>query len=52
MDLKEVLGDSPEMWLFLAAPLGLLLLLIVYIAGGGEQRQVTKPVARMKKVHG
>ena len=34
MDLKEILGDSPEMWLVLAAPLALLLLLIVFFAGG------------------
>ena len=52
MDLKELLGDSPEMWLFLAAPLGLLLLLIVFFVGGDEQRQVTKRVARMKRAHG
>ena len=51
MDLKEILGDSPEMWLILAAPLGLLLLLIVFLAGGEEQRQVVKRVARMKKAH-
>lgn len=52
MDLKELLGDSPEMWLFLAAPLGLLLLLVAFFAGSGEQRQMTKRVARMKKAHG
>jgi tight adherence protein B len=52
MDLKEILGDSPEMWLFLAAPLGLLLLLIVFFAGGEEQRQVSKRITRMKKSHG
>ena len=52
MDLKELLGNSPEMWLILAAPLGLLLLLIVFFAGGGEQRQMVKRVARMKKAHG
>ena len=51
MDLKEILGDSPETWLFIAAPLGLLLLLIVFFAGGEEQRQVAKRVTRMKKVH-
>ena len=52
MDLKELLGDSPEMWLFLAAPLGLLLLLIVFFASGNEQRQMTKRISRMKKAHG
>ena len=51
MDLKEILGDSPEMWLIVAAPLGLLLLLIVFFAGGEEQRQVSKRVIRMKKAH-
>ncbi len=51
MDLKAILGDSPEMWLIVAAPLGLLLLLIVFFAGGGEQRQMVKRVARMKKAH-
>jgi tight adherence protein B len=51
MDLKEILGDSPEMWLVLAAPLALLLLLIVFFAGGEEQRQVAKRVTRMKKAH-
>lgn len=51
MNLQALLGDSPEIWLFLAAPLGLLLLLIVFFAGGGEQRQMVKRIARMKKAH-
>ena len=52
MDLREILGDSPEMWLIVAAPLGLLLLLIVFFAGGGEQRQIVKRVTNIKKAHG
>ena len=52
MDLKAILGDSPELWLIVAAPLGLLLILIVFFAGGGEQRQIVKRVTRIKKVHG
>jgi tight adherence protein B len=51
MDLKALLGESPELWLIIAAPLGLLLLLIVFFAGGGEQRQMAKRVNRIKKVH-
>jgi tight adherence protein B len=51
MDLKTLLGDSPELWLIIAAPLGLLLLLIVFFAGGGEQRQMAKRVDRIKKTH-
>jgi tight adherence protein B len=51
MDLKALLGESPELWLLIAAPLGLLLLLIVFFAGGGEQRQMAKRVNRIKKVH-
>jgi tight adherence protein B len=52
MDLKALLGDSPEIWLIIAAPLGLLLLLIVFFAGGGEQRQMAKRITRMKRSHG
>lgn len=52
MDLKALLGDSPEIWLIVAAPLGLLLLLIVFFAGGGEQRQMVKRVTRITRAHG
>jgi tight adherence protein B len=51
MDLKALLGNSPELWLILAAPLGLLLLLIVFFAGGGDGRQIARRITRIKKSH-
>lgn len=52
MDLKTLLGNSPELWLIIAAPLGLLIVLIVFFAGGGERGQMAKRVNRIKASHG
>ncbi len=51
MDLKALLGDSPEVWLIIAAPLVLLVLAIVFFAGGDEQRQMAKRIKRIKRGH-
>jgi len=51
MDLKALLGNTPELWLILAAPLGLLLILIIFFAGGGDERQIAKRITRIKKSH-
>ncbi len=47
MDLKALLGDSPEVWLIIAAPLALLVLGIVFFAGGDEKRQMAKRIKRV-----
>ncbi len=47
------LGDSPEMWLLLALPLGLFLLLFfIFMAGDGARRQMSRRIDRIKKGHG
>jgi tight adherence protein B len=51
MDLKALLGDSPEVWLIIAAPLALLVLAIVFFAGGDDKRQIAKRIKRIKLGH-
>ncbi len=46
------LGDSPEMWLLLAAPLGLFLLFFIFLVGNGTRRQMSRRIDRIKKGHG
>ncbi len=52
MNPSSFLGDSPEMWLLLAAPLGLLLVLVLFFVGGDQARQMSKRVDRIKRSHG
>ncbi len=52
MNPGSFLGDSPEMWLLLAAPLGLFLLFFIFLVGNDTQRQMTRRIDRIKKGHG
>ncbi len=52
MNPGSFLGDSPEMWLLLAVPLGLFLLFFIYLVGDGAQRQMSRRIDRIKKGHG
>ncbi|MCH8996756.1 MAG: type II secretion system F family protein [Proteobacteria bacterium] len=48
----SILGDNPEMWLLLAAPLGLFLLFFIFMTGDGARRQMTRRIDLIKKGHG
>ena len=52
MNPGSFLGDSPEMWLLLAAPLGLFLLFFIFLVGNGTRRQMSRRIDRIKKGHG
>ena len=52
MNPGSFLGDSPEMWLLLASPLGLFLLFLIFLVGNGKRRQMSRRIDRIKKGHG
>ena len=52
MNPGSFLGDSPEMWLLLASPLGLFLLFFIFLVGNGKRRQMSRRIDRIKKGHG
>lgn len=52
MNPGSFLGDSPEMWLLLAAPLGLFLLFFIFLVGNDTRRQMIRRIDRIKKGHG
>ncbi len=52
MNPGSFLGDSPEMWLLLASPLGLFLLFLIFLVGNGTRRQMSRRIDRIKKGHG
>ena len=51
MNPGSFLGDSPEMWLLLASPLGLFLLFLIFLVGNGKRRQMSRRIDRIKKGH-
>ena len=52
MNPGSFLGDSPEMWLLLASPLGLFLLFFIFLVGNGKRSQMSRRIDRIKKGHG